>query len=572
LVLCPASLILNWDKEFKKWLPKHHNLGRIRLILPKTSAWAGLDRNEDIRAWNNEGGVLVISYDIFRKIVNTTAGIIENSEQESAMQNARNCLLNGPTLVIADEAQILRNNNSLIAAAASRIRTRKRIALTGTPLSNGLKDYYSMLEWVAPRYLGTPADFSEKFINPIENGSGIESTTFERRQALRRLELLLRIISPKVDRADMSVLAADLPPKYEFSFYFEMTEYQKSLYNLFVDVVRSEATASVRSKLWSWLNLLQLCCVHPAVFKAQLQMRETQGTRGDRIRSPSDTPGYRPDLNMPTAQELLPLSRSPEMQTLFGRVPDLLSPYLSSRVMIFQEIVEQAVVLGDKVLVFSTSIPTLDYLETILDRMGRKWSRLDGKVASDERVGLVDKFNIDTTIHVLLISTHAGAVGLNILGANRIVIFDFSFNPSWEEQAVGRAYRLGQKKKVYVYRMVSGGTVEEKIYGKTVFKKQLACRVIDRKNVAREGTASDRWQYLVPWESSKQRGGIEFQAHTCDPEMMSRLMNSACARYILKVRLSGDEVDPEDLLTAEDERVVEQEWCERMGLNPPPPI
>ncbi|KAJ5146286.1 SNF2 family helicase/ATPase [Penicillium bovifimosum] len=568
LVLCPASLIVNWCNEFEIWAPPHHNLGKIRPILPKTSAWATLDRTEDINACNNEGGVLIISYDIFRKIVGTTPEIIKNSGRELAMQNVQNWLLNGPTLVIADEAQTLRNSSSLIAGAASRIRTHRRIALTGTPLSNGLKDYYAMLDWVAPGYLGTRSHFGDRFIEPIENGSYIDSTKSERRLALRRQELLLRIISPKVDRADMSVLATDLPPKYEFSFYFELTKTQKDLYDLFVKVVQSEASVSVRTRLWSWLNLLELCCVHPAVFRAQLDRRETQGTGDDHIQSPGLAPQNRPDLDMPTAQNVLPLSSSFEMQAWLGTVPDLLSPNLSSRVIILGEIVRQAIALGDKVLVFSSSIPTLDYLERFMGQMGWKSFRVDGKVPAVQRSGMIESFNKDTTSHVFLLSTHAAGIGLNIVGANRVVIFDFSFNPTWEEQAVGRAYRIGQNKKVYVYRLVSGGTVEEKIYGTSIFKKQLACRVVDRKNVAREGTASGL-QYLVPWQPSQRRGGIEPQAHACDPEMMKALMGSECADYILKVRLSWDEIDPDDLLTAEDNQVVEREWCERMGLPPP---
>ncbi|CDM29462.1 hypothetical protein DTO013E5_5202 [Penicillium roqueforti] len=577
LLLCPASLIQNWCDEFAMWSPENHHLGKVRAIPTKNQL---LDRNEEIRAWNEEGGILILSYNIFRILVKEdNAEMNEEQGQPSVNKNVRNWVLNSPTLVVVDEAQNLRNHESQLAEATSRLRTRKRIALTGTPISNGLEDYYWMVDWVAPQYLGDFADFNDQFIKPIENGSQIESSKFDRREALQRQELFLRIINPKVQRADMSSLINDLPPKFEFSVYFEPTSIQKAVYNIFIKGVALRNEAGVRSELMSWLPLLKLCCNHPALFKAELESRKTKYASGKQKSPSGDDPGNNlgpnlapnpgPNLasnlasTIPVEEQIIPRSMLSELDDVFKEAPNLLEPSLSSRVMILNEIVKQAISVGDKILVFSSSIPTLKYLGEIMDRTQINYSLLHGNISPAKRPEVVRSFNNDPSTYVFLISTKSGGVGLNIQAANRVVIFDFQFNPTWEQQAIGRAYRIGQKKKVFVYRMVAGGTVEEKIYNKTIFKSQLAGRLLDDEHVARMGSKALE-RYLVPWKESLHKGGIDETAFATDPEMMGRL-KAECAESILKIKLCVDEIDPEDRLTLEEQRLVENQLKLRLA-------
>jgi SNF2 family DNA or RNA helicase len=339
-------------------------------------------------------------------------------------------VLNSPTLVVVDEAQNLRNHGSQISEAASRLRTRRRIALTGTPISNGLEDYYWMVDWVAPRFLGSFAKFNEDFIKPIENGSQVESTNFGRRKALQRQAMFLRLIEPKVQRADMSVLQVDLPPKYEFSVYFELTSLQKALYNIFVQGVALRKEAGVRPELMSWLPLLKLCCNHPAIFKADLESRKSKNSSGEQKGPSSDGPGANLGSNVPVEEQIITESMLPELEDAFKEAPDLLDPSLSSRVMILNEIINQAITVGDKILVFSGSIPTLKYLAQVMDKTQRKYALLEGNMPAAKRTEIVRGFNNDSSTYVFLISTKTGGVGLNIQTANRVVIFDFQFNPT----------------------------------------------------------------------------------------------------------------------------------------------
>lgn len=554
LLLCPASLIQNWRDEFALWSPRNHKLGKIRSIPAKNQT---VDRTQEICEWNDEGGILILSYNIFRSIVKDKAEKNEEQTHQSITENVKNWVLNSPTLIVVDEAQNLRNHESQIAEAASRLRTRKRIALTGTPISNGLEDYYWMVDWVAPKYLGDFADFNEKFIKPIENGSQIESTWPDRREALRRQELFVRIINPKVQRADMSALASDLPPKYEFSVYFEPTSIQKTVYNLFIGGVKLKNEEAVRPELMSWLPLLKLCCIHPGLFKADLESRKTKHACDKQKGSSSHVPSTDVGLNMSADQQIIPRSILSELDDVFKETPDLLDPSLSNRVTILNEIINQAIAVGDKILVFSSSIPTLKYLSEVMDGTQRKYSVLHGNVPPAQRPEVVRRFNNDPSTSVFLISTKAGGLGLNIQAANRVVIFDFQFNPTWEQQAIGRAYRIGQKKEVFVYRMVAAGTVEEKIYSRAIFKSQLAGRLLDDERVARLGSKTLE-KYLVPWQESMHRGGIDQAAFARDPQTMERL-KAKCGDSILSIKPCVEEIDPEDSLTAEEQQSIEDE-------------
>ncbi|KAG0155800.1 hypothetical protein PDIDSM_2973 [Penicillium digitatum] len=553
LLLCPASLIQNWCDEFEMWSPQNHNLGKVRSI-PATNPT--LDRTQEICTWNDEGGILILSYNIFRNIVKEKAETNEDQSQQPANEMVKSWVLNSPTLVVVDEAQNLRNHESQIAEAASRLRTRKRIALTGTPISNGLEDYYWMVDWVAPQYLGEFPDFNDQFIKPIENGSQIDSTKSDRREALQRQELFLRIINPKVQRADMSALTNDLPPKYEYSVYFEPTTLQKAVYNILIKGV-AQNEAGVRSELMSWLPLLKLCCNHPALFKTDLESRKTKSACGKQISPSSDAPVAILGFSMPVEPQVMPRSMLSELDDVFKDIPNLLDPGLSSRVAILNEILDQAIAIGDKILVFSSSIPTLKYLAEVMDGAQRKYALLQGNVTPAQRPEVVRRFNNDPSTYVFLISTKAGGLGLNIQAANRVVIFDFQFNPTWEQQAIGRAYRIGQKKKVFVYRMVAAGTVEEKIYNKTIFKSQLASRLLDDEHVARMGSKALE-RYLVPWQASVHKGGIDETAFATDPQMMGRL-KAKCGESILSAKLCVDEIDPEDRLTAQEQQSVEDQ-------------
>lgn len=573
LVLCPSSLIENWFEEFCMWTPPSNPLGPLRKI---TSTVKPEYRLQEVHNWNKEGGVLILSYKIFRMwILNKEAKrkgkqpVGENDSDQEDPQDGRKCLskedhervkdwlLNGPRIIVADEAHTMKNPTTAIYKAAVQFRSKSRIALTGSPLANNLVDYYTMLDWIACGYLGDFKEFKAKYVEPIEEGLYADSTYTERRRSLVRLQVLKEILEPKVNRADITALAGHLPPKVEFVITVPLTKLQEDAYNLYVNSLSAGASDVGTAKLWSWLAILGLCCNHPSCFWDKLNNRandvspvQAQGQDKDYI-----TPGEESidQAGLPDSGSLLSKEKP-----LFAAVGDLKALYLSYRVLMLDKIIGESVKAGDKILVFSHSIPTLDYLEDVLMRTNRKSCRLDGSTRPSDRQAATRTFNKSGGEQVYLISTRAGGLGLNIPGANRVIIFDFQFNPVWEEQAVGRVYRLGQQKPVFVYRFISGGTYEEKIFDRAIFKTHLATRVVDKKNPVRFASRAMGREYLRPATSVSQKDLSEFIGK--DPYVLDQIIknDNGPEKMIRKITLTETfQREDNDKLTEEERKGVE---------------
>ncbi|BCS03992.1 putative SNF2 family helicase/ATPase [Aspergillus luchuensis] len=560
LILCPSSLIENWYEEFIMWTPKDSAIGPVNKI---TSSASLSERLDTVASWNEEGGVLLISYDIFRTWIHNK----ETSKRgqpltEEQHENIKKWLLEGANIIVADEAHKMKNPVSGITLAAMQFRSQSRIALTGSPLANNLVDYFTMVNWIAKGYLGEFTEFKANFVEPIEEGLYVDSTHSERRRSLVKLQVLNKILEPKINRADISVLEGSMPPKVEFVITVPLTAVQKSAYDLYVQSVLEGSEDVSRMKLLSWLAVLGLCCNHPACFRDKLLSRASEAQKLDKVLdgaaiepAPGDEPITQLGLDVETLVS--------KQEQLFSTVPDMGAATLSCRAEILNRIIAESVRAGDKVLVFSHSIPTLNYVENdILKASNWKYCRLDGSTPIANRQHATKLFNQGSAEDVYLISTRAGGLGLNIFGANRVIIFDFTFNPVWEEQAVGRAYRLGQKKPVFVYRFIAGGTFEEVMYNKAVFKTQLAFRVVDKKNPIRLATRS-LGEYLFPAKQTPQQDVTECLGK--DPEVLDRIIRADAQsdenqRLIRKIKLTElFQKDDNDKLTEDEKNAAQQQ-------------
>ncbi|KAI9645832.1 hypothetical protein NHQ30_005267 [Ciborinia camelliae] len=576
IVICPPGLIANWVDELLTWSPDDI-LGDLR---PIESASAPFSRLRTIDDWFREGGILLIGYDMFRGLI---TGPKTKPGQPIAPLNpkfalAKTQLLEGPNIIVADEAHKMKNSKSALTLSASQFRSKTRIALTGSPLANNVEEYHTMVEWVAPNYLGPVTEFRAKYKEPIEQGLFIDSTRYEKVKSKKMLEVLKEDLSPKVHRADTSVLKDDLPPKKEFIISVSLTELQKQAYITYVRSMSSQKPARTKSgdlkqtTVWSYINILTLLCNHPSCFKAKLDERSNEVHKN-----------YQPDLRTATKSHLWrgklvesrdvtdeDLENDPEAWKV-GVSEDLISAEakvfesisgsirnaeLSNKTRILCQILDASRAVGDKVLVFSQTLPTLDFLEAMCKDQGRKFARLDGKTTMNKRQALVKDFN-SNDLELYLISTNAGGLGLNLYGANRVVIFDFRYNPINEEQAIGRAYRIGQKKHVFVYRLMAAGTFESSIQNKAVFKTQLASRVVDKKNPmswAQKGFGEILFEPKeIPQEDLSVFEGM-------DRAVLDNILSIEENKgTILKIIQSDDfEKDDDDLLTSKDQEEVRQ--------------
>lgn len=541
LILCPAGLIQNWNREIGEWVNKR--LGHIFCL---GSSVQSASRPAMVEDWMRTGGVLIVGYEMFRSLAKPNSGKRPKKAalgEEDAAELVEN-LLNGPEIVVADEAHNLKNEKSGVAIAAKRFKTESKIALTGTPMSNDVSEIYALVSWVSPDYLGEPTEFKAIFAEPIKEGLYADSTRYEQRKSIMKLQVLHREIRPKVHRANIEALRGSIPPKVEFVIFVSLQQLQEDLYRRYIRAVKAFIDSDKREDgtqktsqvvFMSMLAVLTLLTGHPCSFRDKLlePPKEKKGKtskdgQSDGIdtesdaggKTPSTTSGSATPLNpeITTAQELADAEAdkaidahvsaqglTPETvhQILDGDGSDIgTDPALSSKLTIFLHLLRSALAVRDRVIVFSQRLNMLDYLERLFKTQKIAFGRIDGSNMA-QRMPLLEKFE-EGAFSVMLVSTKAGGVGLNMQWANRVFIFDSGFNPTYEEQAIGRAYRLGQKKPVYVYRFVAAGTFETNIYNKQLFKTSLAQRVVDKKNPRRTAERNTRDYLYEPKDVPQQ--------------------------------------------------------------------
>ncbi|KAK6950016.1 hypothetical protein Daesc_008339 [Daldinia eschscholtzii] len=530
LVLCPPSLVDNWMDELLYWAPEGHGLGDFFKVDQSTST---SQRDANIDSWDERGGILIIGYSLFKDYVN--------------QDDFREILCDGPNIVVADEAHMMKNPKAQTHTAAANFRTLSRIALTGSPLANKVEEYHAMVNWIAPNYLSDISEFKKVYANPIKEGLKTDSTTSQRRMALKMLRVLKEEVAPKVQRITIAALKHDIPTKFEFLLTVPLTNVQREAYETFIRYQLDHPGASSLASV----DTLSILCAHPSILMKKLQNRDPNSTKST------------------TRLETLPDELVSSMIGLLNKTKDLAAYALSWKILILLSILDECKRIGDKVLIFSQSIPTLNYIEAVLNLKKFSLKRVDGSTKTDERQSIVKEFN-KGQIDVFLISTKAGGVGLNMTKANRVIIFDVKFNPQNEQQAVGRAYRIGQQKPVYVYRLICGGTAEEKTMNMAIWKMQLASRVVDKKNPIPKAQGFGH-TFEMPTEPEQQNIDI----HIGKDIVLDKVIEAH--RRGIRVITMMDTFEEEELedavLTAEDRaeaaRLIAQNEARRSGITAP---
>ncbi|KAK5083155.1 hypothetical protein LTR05_007038 [Lithohypha guttulata] len=504
LVICPASLVDNWYDETLMWTPPSDPdlLGALYRVSGSRPV-----KVRTVVEWNTNPGILIISYESLKSLLKPSRKN-DNLDELAMLEKS---LLEEPCVVIADEAHKMKNARSAVNKVAMRFETSSRIALTGSPLNNHLEEYHTMIDWIAPGYLGTLVQFRAKYSEPIERGLYAESSKYDKRNSVKKLYVLKRDLGPKIDRKDISAIAKDMPQKTEFFITVPLTALQQEIYTMMAQHILSGVSSidgkkpkSNTAQLWQWLAILSWLCNHPSCLVMKLRER----SESDEFNT-NYVGGDNEDLDLPENLDVQGSSMEallPKFLELFqsiGMLNQLEDPTLSTRSMVTQLLIEESIAQDEKVLIFSHSIPTLNFLQHMLEDMQCRHLRIDGSTNVGQRQNATKVFNETAEYKVFLISTRAGGLGLNLQGATRVIIYDFGFNPSWEEQAIGRAYRLGQKRPVFVYRFRAGGTFEEALYNKSIFKTQLFSRVVDQKNVIRHGSKKMEDYIFEPKEAEQ---------------------------------------------------------------------
>ncbi|GAM87367.1 hypothetical protein ANO11243_053910 [Dothideomycetidae sp. 11243] len=428
IIICPASVTKNWRKEFRKWLGNE----RVGVLL--------LDDQKKIRSFTRGKSyqVLVVGYEMFNLI----------------HKDLQKC--NEIDIIVADEGHRLKTAKNKTAAAIQSLDVERRIVLTGTLLQNDYSEWYSVVDFVNPGYLGKYTSFKKDFETPIlrarQQGSSPEDLE-KGEEADRELK---RQTGAFILRRTAEILTKYLPPKTEYVLLCRPTKVQAQVYNTLLS--SGTLSAALRSPELSLqlISLLKKACNSPSLLASD------PGT--------SDPESFRSQLTASFPPTLLAKT------TTSGKVRVLDSLLHKIRT-----------TTNDKVVIMSNYTSTLDVLASVLTSLDYRFSRLDGSTPSSKRQDLVDAFNSSTPERqfCFLMSTKAGGVGLNLTGASRLILFDLDWNPALDMQAMARTHRDGQKKECYIYRLVTKGALEEKIFQRQCSKSDLAGAVVDdRRSVA----------------------------------------------------------------------------------------
>lgn len=545
LILCPAHLVKNWIEEMRRWLPINDN--KIRTVQKVTSSDPIGARVKAVQHWISYGGVLVMAFTMFKDLVESRTSLQDPAAFRTgseARDEARNGLLGKTALVIVDEAHSIKNPQSDISKAVHQIKTRRRIGLTGSPLSNNLAEYFALIDWAAPGHLDTYEQFRARYEKVIEKIFREDTTGAEYRSAIVALKALQKDIEPRVDRADSSTLDHELSGKEEFLVRIPLSRLQFGLYKNYTKHLEGSSAQEVFRR-WKHIRALQLLCLHPSLLLNDLRAYSTSwntGRQNPNFEEQLPDSAIEADAAIPPESYVLPES-DPDMDyqrdvmskihTSTERIIDscgsnwtnVLESYKMKALL---AIVSQSFSFRDKVLIFSQRKPVISYVAARLRQRKYDVVVIEGQVHPEKRQEIVEAFNRNEKFQVCVISTLAGGIGLNLHSASRVIILDEGYNPTHEEQAIGRAYRIGQCKKVFVYRLVSAGTVEEAFRDQGILKGNLAARVLDKKVAQEQGL---RGNGRSPKVVDPTLAAYEDLSHIRDKDKLLDLMLRNCGRY-----------------------------------------
>ncbi|KAI5423599.1 protein CHROMATIN REMODELING 25 [Lathyrus oleraceus] len=453
IIVTPTSLVSNWEAEIKKWVGE-----RIRLVaLCETTREDVISGINSFTSPRSNLQVLIVSYETFRM-------------HSSKFIDSGSC-----DLLICDEAHRLKNDQTITNRALAALPCKRRVLLSGTPLQNDLDEFFAMVNFTNPGVLGPIAHFRRYFEAPIICGREPAATAEEKKLGAERTAELSAKVNQFILRRTNALLSNHLPPKIVEVVCCKLTPLQSDLYKHFIqskNVKRVINEEVKQSKILAYITALKKLCNHPKLIY-------------DTIRSGSPgTSGFENCIRF----------FPPNMSS--GRSGSWTGGHggwveLSGKMQVLARLLAQLRQrTNDRIVLVSNYTQTLDLFAQLCREQRYPHLRLDGATSISKRQKLVNCLNDPSKDEfVFLLSSKAGGCGLNLIGANRLVLFDPDWNPANDKQAAARVWRDGQKKRVYIYRFLSAGTIEEKVYQRQMSKEGLQ-KVIQREqndSVAAQG-------------------------------------------------------------------------------------
>ncbi|KAM4702917.1 LOW QUALITY PROTEIN: DNA excision repair protein ERCC-6 [Rhinophrynus dorsalis] len=438
IIVCPATVMHQWVKEFHAWWPQF----RV-VILHETGSYAG-KKVKLIGELGNGQGILITSYSYVRLM-----------QEELQRYNWH--------YIILDEGHKIRNPQAGVTLACKQFRTPHRIILSGSPMQNNLRELWSLFDFVFPGKLGTLPVFMEQFSVPITMGGYSNASPVQVKTAYKCACVLRDTINPYLLRR-MKVdvkMSLSLPDKNEQVLFCRLTDEQREVYQSFIDSKEVYGILNGDMQVFPGLIALRKICNHPDLFSGGPKI--LKGVRDEDLAEDEHFGFWKRSGKMIVVESLLKIWHRQ----------------------------------GHRVLLFTQSRQMLQIMEVFLRSKGYSYLKMDGTTTIASRQPLITKYNEDPSLFVFLLTTRVGGLGVNLTGANRVIIYDPDWNPSTDTQARERAWRIGQKKQVTVYRLLTAGTIEEKIYHRQIFKQFLTNRVLKDPKQRRFFKSNDLYELFT---------------------------------------------------------------------------
>ncbi|XP_075699360.1 TATA-binding protein-associated factor 172 isoform X4 [Rhinoderma darwinii] len=425
---------------------------------------------------------------------------------------------------ILDEGHVIKNGKTKLSKAVKQITANYRIILSGTPIQNNVLELWSLFDFLMPGFLGTERQFAARYGKPILASRDAKSSSREQEAGVLAMEALHRQVLPFLLRRMKKDVLQDLPPKIIQDYYCSLSPLQVQLYEDFaksraktdVDETVSATSLSEESEkpklkatghVFQALQYLRKLCNHPALVLTTQHPEHKKVT--DQLATQNST--------------LRDIQHAPKLSALKQLLLDCGLGNAGT-----PESGTEAVVAQHRVLIFCQLKSMLDIVEHDLLKPhlpSVTYLRLDGSIPAGQRHSIVSRFNNDPSIDVLLLTTHVGGLGLNLTGADTVVFVEHDWNPMRDLQAMDRAHRIGQKRVVNVYRLITRGTLEEKIMGLQKFKMSIANTVISQENSSLQSMGTDQLLDLFTLDKDGKSEKMETSAPGGKSSMKSILDN-----------------------------------------------
>jgi TATA-binding protein-associated factor len=508
--------------------------------------------------------VIVASYDVIRNDIDYIV----------AEMDFNYCVL--------DEGHIIKNAKSKMTMAVKQIRANHRLILSGTPIQNNVLELWSLFDFLMPGFLGTERQFNDRFSKPIlamkgkyiGSGGGSSGKKINPAAAAKiqeagtlALEALHRQVLPFLLRRVKEQVMDDLPPKIIQDYYCEMSDLQRMIYN---DFVRNQAAAlgiadleasgekkggGAGHHIFQALQYMRKVCNHPALVMTDPQDPLYADVQQQCERQKMNLRDVRHSPKLLALKDLL--------QNCGIGVAGAESKPDDGAASSAEDAITTATVSQHRALIFCQLRPMVEFIEQDLFKNHMpdvSYLRLDGSTSPSDRHNIAQRFNSDPSIDVLLLTTNVGGLGLNLTGADTVIFVEHDWNPMKDLQAMDRAHRIGQKRVVNVYRLITKDTLEEKIMGLQRFKLNIANTVISEENSG-GGFKSMRSEEILDLFGSSastaaEASGRKRSRQAGDDEVEAGLKRAKVGGV---AGLSQDIMEQLDLLTAQSAEQYESE-------------